>query len=249
LVEPLADGQSVHPVDRITIRDEDGSEYFVRLYPGMTANRLQSDVQRIGSKKWTQVFCSCAEHNVAIFKDLLEEVFPGFKWEDRPVTEPGTRQVPGRIIFTFSTDAFRGIAKIAFHYYLTHNRRGYQGSEPEFRSLRNFLKRGGEHESFFDQPGPRFAMPFGETSPGLSTTPGNWCHILAVHEVDKDVVVNMRFFAGPDFVGESHQVTLGKISSKIICPTGCWGHVYQYETDRSDRYAGHVEPATLRRLA
>lgn len=249
LVEPLADPQNVQPVDRLTILDDDGSEHYVRLYPGMTADRLRFDVQKSGSKKPVQIYCSCDASNLAFFKELLQEVFPSHKLEDRPDTEVGVKQVRGRTVFEFSTDAFRALAKIAFHYYLAHNQRGYRGNEPEFCSIRQYIKRGGEHERFFNQPGPGFAMPFGETSPGLVTTPGNWCHILAAHEVDKNVVVNMRFFAGPGFVGESHHVTLSKIQSKIICPAGYWGHVYHYEKGRSDRYAGHVETARLTRLA
>ncbi len=248
LVEPLSDPQNVQPVDRLTIRDADSSEHYVRLYPGMTADKLRSDLQKCESKKHTQVFCSCDARNTAIFKELLQKVFPECRWEDRPDTEVGTKRVRGRTIFEFSTDAFRGLAKIAFHYYLAHNQRGYQGNEPEFNSIRQYIKSGGEYEQFFNQSGPRFEMPFGETSPGRGTTPGNWCNILAAHEVDKNVVVNMRFFAGPGFDGEPHQVTLAKIRSKIICPTGCWGHVYHYEKGRSDRYAGHVDTARLTRL-
>jgi hypothetical protein len=159
-------------------------------------------------------------------------------------------QVRGRTEFVFSCDAFRGLAKIAFHYYLVHNKRGYRGDEAEFHAIRDYIQNGvGDYEQFFDRPGPEFAMPFGETSPGRGTTPGNWCHILAAHEVEGDIVVYMRFFAGPGCEGQAQQVSLARIRSQIIFPDGFWGHVYHYEGRPDDRYSGIVERARLHRLA
>jgi hypothetical protein len=248
LVEPLSDPQNVQPVDRLTIQDEDGSEHYVRLYAGMPADKLRADFAQCGSKNPKLIFCSFDLSNEAIFKKLLEEVSPEYRWMDRPDTEVGVKRVRGRTIFQFSTDAYRAIAKIAFHYYLVHNRRGYRGDEPQFSEVRQYIKKGGEHEQFFDRAGPSVAMPFGETSPGCVTLPASWCHVLAAHEVDKNVVVNMRLFAGPDSLGEAHSVTLGEIRSKIVCPTGYWGHVYTYDNCGGDKYAGFVDKATLRRL-
>jgi hypothetical protein len=251
LVEPLEDDpRNVQPVDRLTIQDKDGSEHYVRLYKGMSAERLRADIEKSGSTDHKQFFCSCDPENMEYYRKLLNDLYPNHRWEDRPDTEIGVREVRGRTEFVFSSDAFRGLAKIAFHYYLVHNQRGYRGNESEFQAIRQYIREGiGDHEHFFDRAGPTFAMPFGETSPGRGTTPGTWCHVLAAHEVDANIVVNMRLFAGPGFEGEVHQVTVGRIQSRIVLPGGFWGHVYHYDMRSGDRYSGFVERAKLQRLA
>ncbi|MEX2170641.1 MAG: hypothetical protein WD851_15100 [Pirellulales bacterium] len=249
LVEPLDDPGTVKPGNVLTIHDEHGNEFYVRYFNGMTADALRAALARCGCKNPHRVYVHCDEHHGASLKRLAAEIFPTFRFEDRPDTESGTHLVPVRTTFEFSIDAFRALAKIGLHYYLVHNRRGYCGSEPEFRELRQFIARGGEPEKFFDRAGPPFAMPFGPTRFGTSTTPGTWCHIFAVHEVDKDIVVSMRFFAGPGSVGEHYQITLGTIQSRIICPAGAWGHVYEYVRDRNGRFTGRKLQATLSRLA
>jgi hypothetical protein len=180
----------------------------------------------------------------------LSELYPNSKWEDRPDTEIGVRRVRGRTEFVFSGDAYRAIAKIAFHYYLVRNQRGYRGAEPQFAAIRDYVRNGvGAYNQFFDRAGPTFLMPFGETSSGRRTSPRNWCHILAAHETHGDIIVYLRFFAGPEFEGESHRVMLGNIQSKIVLPAGYWGHVYQYGSTAEGKYSGIVEQAQIQRLA
>jgi hypothetical protein len=250
VVPQIDDPRNVEPIDRLTIQADDGTEHYLRLFRGMSTERLRSDIERTRCNNIKHIFCSCEPDNVEFYKQLLRKLYPNHQWEDRPDTEVGARMVRGRTEFIFSTDAFRALAKIAFHYYLVHNRRGYRGDEPEFHAIRQYIRNGiGNHELFFDLPGPTFAVPFGETIPGRGTTPGNWSHILSAHEVDENIVVNLRLFAGPGFEGEVHQITLGKIQSRIVLPSGFWGHVYHYDLLTDDRYSGFVEQARLQRLA
>lgn len=251
LVELVGDDpRDVRPVDRLTIRDEDGSEHYIRLFKGMTVERLRTDIQKSGSKKHKVIFCSGNPENVESYKTLLDELYPNCRWEDRPDTEIGVHRVRGRTEFVFSTEAYRAIAKIAFHYYLVHNQRGYRGGEPGFDAVRRYIREGvGDYKHFFDLAGPTFLMHFGETNQGRGTTPGNWCHILAAHEVADKIVVDLRFFAGPGSKGEVHRVTLGRIHSRIVLPGAFWGHVYHYDMRPGDKYSGFVERARLQRLA
>jgi hypothetical protein len=250
LVEVGDDPRDVRPVDRLTIRDQDGSEHYVRLFKGMSAERLRSEIEKSGSKNFHVMFCSGDPDNVEFYKGLLIELYPSSRWEDRPDTEIGVRQVRGRTEFVFSVDAFRAIAKIAFHYYLVHNHRQYRGGEPEFNAIRDYIRNGnGNSEQFFDLVGPTFLMPFGETSSGRGTTPGNWCHVFATHEVAGNIVLDLRFFCGPGHEGEVHRVTLGRIQSQIVLPGAFWGHVYHYDMRPDDKYSGFVERARMQRLA
>lgn len=249
LVSPLTDPRQVQPKDQITICDEAGIEHHVQLFEGMTAGQLKARIRKLGIGNVSSVFCSVTERLAEVFRRLVKEVFPTLTYKALPDTEVGKSTVPGRISFEFSADADRAIGKMAFHYYLTHNQRGHDGSEREFSAIRQYLRHGGNPDSFFGQPGPEFRMPFGEDASGVVWTPSNWCHVLLAYEVEKQIVVYMRLFAGPDHIGEEYQVTLGSIAGKLILPSGIWGHAYLRDDSRADRYDGHVEAVEPERLA
>jgi hypothetical protein len=65
LVEAVGDDpRDVQLVDRLTIRDEDGSEHYIRLFKGMSLERLRAEIEKSGSKKFKAMFCSGAPDNV-----------------------------------------------------------------------------------------------------------------------------------------------------------------------------------------
>ena len=96
----------------------------------------------------------------------LKEVFPEFVKHRLPDTEAGVTPIDGRITFKVNDHYFRSVAKIAFHYYLIYSHRGYRGNETYFDPIRDFIMNGGDHEPFFNQTGPKFAMPFGDLPSG-----------------------------------------------------------------------------------
>lgn len=104
VVEPLdEDPRNVRPVDRITLLDENGGEHYVRLYRGMRRDRLRADMAKAGCQNPASVVCECDTSNDAMYRKLLTEVLPDFRWEDRPDPTVGERRVRGRVSFTFST--------------------------------------------------------------------------------------------------------------------------------------------------
>ncbi|WP_145246903.1 hypothetical protein [Aeoliella mucimassa] len=240
-MKPRNDPRQVEPVNQITIIDEAGKQHSIELHEGMTAKTLSAKIKKLGIRNFRSIYCSVTEQSDNSCRDLLREAFPGMVFEDLPDSEPGESTVKGRIRFEYSTEADRAIAKIAFHYYLIHNQRGFDGSEPEFAAIRQYLWQGGDSTLFFNQAGPSFELPFGEDPSGVVRTPSNWCHVLLAHEVDAQVVVYMRLFAGPEHVGEEYHVTLGSIEGRIVLPSGTWGHIYHYDEERNDNYSGHIQ--------
>ncbi len=238
--------RSAEPVDHFRILDGDGNEYFVQLYPNITRERLQEAIDSLGISDIREVAFDCDSSHYTYYKKLSKELFSSMtNWRNEPGTEPGNRTLPGRVKFTFSTDYFRAIAKMAFHYYLVHCRRGYAGDEMQFKAIRSFIKCGGDYEQFFDQPGPRFHMPFGENT----FVPTKWCHLLWAYETENQVLVEMYLFLGPELVPPPHRIQLCKLSSELVLPGGAWGHRFRYFSQAKGRYLGCVEPLDVGRLA
>ena len=98
----------------------------------------------------------------------------------KPGPVPGPQILRGEVTLAYS----RALAKIGFHYVLTHMPT-IVGSEPEFRALREFVRHGtGEPNQFLH---------------GLDKTPttnGPPGHVLAALAMPKSVTVNMQFFIG-----------------------------------------------------
>ncbi|MDZ4802707.1 MAG: hypothetical protein SGI92_31485 [Bryobacteraceae bacterium] len=100
------------------------------------------------------------------------------KGEPGPV--PGPQTFRGEV----SSAYFRALAKIGFHYVLTHIPT-IVGNEPEFRPLREFIRYGtGEPD--------RFLHRLDET-PAANGPPG---HVLTAVAIPESITVNMQFFIG-----------------------------------------------------
>lgn len=237
---------NVYPVNHIVIHDDHENEYFVRLFSGMKKRHVEKEIDKLGITNIREVWFHFDETEGDEFEKILKEVFPGFTKHRLPFTEVGVTPIDGRITFRVNDHYFRTIAKIAFHYYLIYSHRGYQGDETIFDSIRDFIMNGGNHEPFFGQKGPQFAMPFGDLPSGGVITPDRWCHILSAYEEEKCIIAYVQLFVGRGCIPQSHHIKLADIDNNIVVPKAVWGHVYVYDkTSSSDCYAGEVKEADL----
>jgi hypothetical protein len=250
IVRPLSDRPGdAEFIDQLVVRSEDGNDHQFQLFPGLQADQLRDRVESAGIKDFETAWLHCDQANWEEFVALVQAAWPNKGLSELAPTEPGLHKAEGRITFTFSDHYFRAIAKIAFHYYLVHSRRGVRGDEAEFAPVRRFILEGGDASDFFDTPGPRFAVPFGELPTGGAITPAHWCHVLAVYEASEVVVGYVHLFAGPGCVRKPHHVRLAQLASRIVLPVGIFGHVYLYEKDQTKiGYAGRVVPASFSRF-
>jgi hypothetical protein len=249
LVEPSSENPNdVVPLDELVAVGEQGDEHHIRLFPGMRPDDLRTRIQKTGLtriQKW--YLRSGAEDDVwEKYVALVKDVLSPSHTEELPPTEAGKQCVRVRSEFQFTSDYYRAIAKIAFHYYLVHNERGFRGDEPYFRDIRRFIKDGkGCRDEFFRSSGAEFATRFGRTASGGVVVPGQWCHLLAVSEANNLIVVFVQLFLGPENIPEPVYVTLAEIDSPIVLPNGTWGHVYQMDPTCNGKYAGHVLSPTI----
>ncbi len=240
---------NIFPVNQIVIHDDQGNEYFIELFSGMCPEHLKAKLEKYGISKINKIWLHWDMEHQSEFQQLMKKTWPKSELHSLPETEAGIPQVKGRITFKVTDHYFRSLAKIAFHYYLVHSRRGFRGDEQCFGPMRDFIMNGGNDKTFFNQSGPKFVIPFGEIPSGCVITPNQWCHIIAADETNKVAVVYLQLFVGRGCVPKPHHIKLADINSSILIPSSTWGHVYLYdESQRSDRYAGRVEEAQITRL-
>jgi len=240
---------NVFPLDQIVIHDDKGEEFFIKLFEGMRPEHIKDHVEKCGVLNIDKIWVHCDMQLYSEFRHLLKKVWPNLKVHDLPETEAGVTQISGRITFNFNDHYFRSLAKIAFHHYLIHSRRGFRGDEECFRPIRDFIMNGGNNEDFFTQSGPKFVLPFGDIPSGGVITPKQWCHIIAADETCETVTVYIRLFVGEGCLPPPKYIRIANTNSRILVPAPTWGHVYLYdESPKQDGYAGEVKQAQITRI-
>ena len=247
LVKPLTyRTRDMGPADQIVIYDSDGNGQPFELYRGMRAEQLLARVATAGIIDFDRAELRADDANWDEFAALVRAAWPNKCLSEIARTEPGVYKAEGRITCRFTSRYYRAIAKIAFHYFLVHSRRGMRGDESVFTSIRRFIIQGGDPAPFFEVSEPRFANPFRQLPSGRTLTPSRWCHILAACEARTEVVGYVHLFAGPGCLRRPHHIRLAKLDRRIALPDPVFGHVYEYDEDQpAVGCAGRVFPTRL----
>ncbi len=250
LVKPLTyRTRDMGPADQIVIYDYDGNGQPFELYRGMRAEQLLARVANAGIIDFDRAELRADDANWDEFAALVRAAWPNKCLSEIARTEPGVYKAEGRITCRFTSRYYRAIAKIAFHHFLVHSRRGMRGDESVFAPIRRFIVQGRNPAALFDVPRSRFAVPFRQLPFGKALTPSRWCHILAACEAGTEIVGYVHLFAGPGCLRRPHHIRLGALDQRIALPTPVFGHVYEYDTEQpTTGYAGRVFPASLTRV-
>jgi hypothetical protein len=236
------DPKNVRSVDQLVVQ-VNGQDCFIPLFSGMRPEQLKKRLDELGVSNLVGSRLDCDDKNWSEFNSLVCDTDPSCRIQPTGSTDAGIHPVRGRTTVTVNKHYFRALAKIAFHYYLVHNRRGLLGDEPEFAPIRDFIMEGiGEHSTFFKNSGRHFCLPFGPTPDGGLRCPSIWSHLLVVDESAEVVVVYLHLFLGPGVHRPGAYVTLGPLASKIVLPIMPWGSLYIYD-DPQPKFgtAGHIE--------
>lgn len=240
-------------VDTVTVTTKDGKEHPFEYHQRMTAESLKHRIERTGiaDSEIETVYVNCDEARFAELSQICHAAFPTLtNFDELPAIEAGVHQIPGKVEFRITDNTFRAIAKIAFHYYLVHSKRGTRGDEPEFTALRQFILGGGRSSDFFPDGLNYFGSPF-RPIPGMGIVSScNWCHLLAADESADTIKAYINLFAaGPAFAREGFQFELGRVPGIIRVPGSRWAHVYEYgRTRNGSKCVGSVRVASLTRL-
>jgi len=244
-----ANPENVCPVDQLVVRDATGTEHYLRLFPDMTADSLRQKIGKASPAPNSPMYLHADEQNLDHYKGLLAELYPDSPYVDNGSREAGVHRIQGQTEFRFSTDYYRALAKIAFHYYLVVNKRSLRGDEPAFDAIRHFIMNGGDQKQFFDAGGAKFVSPFHELPGGGAVVSAVWGHALATDEEQNAAVVNVMLFVGPKRVPPSHHIRIATINSPLVIPGAQTAHQYVYhDKPDSDGFAGIVHKASVNRI-
>ncbi|MFN0137478.1 MAG: hypothetical protein ACKVS9_15345 [Phycisphaerae bacterium] len=236
-------------IDQLVIIDRQKGEYHLELRPEMTVLNLKRRIAECGYEPSERTFLHADEKNWPHYVALMQEIWPSVSVEERCSLDRGVHRVAGRISFVFHVDYYRAVAKIAFHYYLLHTKRGVQGTEPEFGAVRNFIRTGGDHKPLYDARGARFALPFGQMRDGQTALPGIWTHVVAADESAGTAVAMVTLFMGPTRMAPIYHIRLATLASRILVPNAQFAHSYLYDAcDSCGTHAGRVVPVATCRL-
>lgn len=252
LVESMPNNpRDIELVDHILVKDAFEKESFVRLFSGIRPEQIHHALKKKGIHKMSEVCLHCSKENYDEFVKLLEQLWPDSQVDKVDPIPPGMYQnIPAQINFTVNTCYFRAIAKIGFHYYLTHSQRGFKGDEPCFSAIRHFIIHGGDADQFFKcDKKPKFVLPFGELHDGKILTPTQWCHMVAMCEDNGRAFAYVQLFIGPGYIPSSHCIGLGHWDNPIIMSNVASCHVYKYyDSNQISRYAGQVDKVQMVRM-
>lgn len=226
IAKPLGrDPRLTQTPDQIVIEDQQGQQHQIPVSHQtngethyLNAAAVRRKMRDLGITGQINVRASASEENWERVLGLIKELWPTGKVEDLPRTEAGLHVSRGPIT-CYATDLyFRGLARMAFHYYLCYHGRGLQGSEPQFDAIRRFIKDGGEPEPFFASPQRSpvyFGTPFGDLPDGGAITPASWFHLLAFDDSRASIMVLLQLFLGPGYANPPYYVEIGKSEGSL----------------------------------
>ncbi len=247
IVRPSSENpENCFPVDQLVIQDIEGKEFHIPLFPGMLPKQLRDRTKKTGVRQIKKAWLHSDESKWEEHQKLLIATWPQVDVQELPSTEIGIHQVQTVGKFIVNDHYFRALAKIGFHYYLIHTRRGLRGDEEGFAHIRDFIMNGGKIEPFFEQKQQQFTTPVGEQPSGGLVSPRQWCHILGADESGLVATAYIHLFLGPGCVPPPYSVNLGRHGSSLTRPGFVWGHFYLYDDPQSDkRKAGRVVAASI----
>ena len=241
------DMDAVEPYDQVTLYDEDHEPHVIRLFPEMSPESVRSTFEELHIKEVSKTTMHCEERYIDTYKGLLSEAFSSdIQFVEHSTMEAGLHpRVPARFECRYTVRYFRALAKIAFHYYLTHNRRGLHGDENCFAPIRAFIRHGvGDKDRFFTE-----ARAFGDHPSMAGMAPSRWGHILAAREHKSSIIGYIRLFYGPRARAIDYHVVLGELQLSLQSDSS-WQHTYLYDEDiAATGPVGQVYAATPRRLS
>ncbi len=208
----LLGGNEVRELRCVTLTAEDGTDYVIRIFDGMTSEQFKKCINRLPVNKFKTADISASEQEAAWVESIIKK---GLKFESRTDWEPSKfgRTFYGPVTVKVRGDAryFRCIAKIGFHYFLTKMSQ-FRGDEDCFAAIRGFII----SDSTTLADCTRF-LTVSRNSLRSEQRREQWGHILSAGKNDLHLGAGVRLFVGPDSTSRTYDVDLGRNPSLIHC--------------------------------
>lgn len=223
LARPEPDPKKVNTPDQFVLFDSNGECHHVLLFPTMSDENIRNEVLKKNLDAIPRAILHCDEKDLDAYNQKIAMAFPKSRVESSMLINTGSHQATIEAVFTVNKFYFSAIAKIAFHYFLSHSIRGFSGDEQYFNPIRNFIRFGkGEISDFISLPSNII-----ENAPP-NCVPSWWLHLLAATEDDNEARAYVSLFKGPEIVALEYEVLLGHIPNPSIYYNYSWAHQYEY---------------------
>jgi hypothetical protein len=221
------------------------------------ADSLRALIGDLAPSRVVEAFCLAAEDELHWMEPLCRELSGTDNVSAYPPSIPIVLMDPV-VTFEMSGPYFRAVAKCVFHYLIASNIGTIRGDEPQFDTIRTFIRRGGtwqEHVS--GQDGTAIPLPIGTSGtrrivvcPNPYTRPWHFCHMLSIEWNEREVTGWVQFFWSPGGACQTYAVRLSTENS-CLAGNGAAGHFFIYDPNgKQGRFYGQAMPTSisLRRL-
>jgi len=153
--------------------------------------------------------------------------------------ERGT--IETKTIVTVTSNYFRALVKIGFHYFLKQMGR-FRGSEETFADVRTFIREGtiSDMDRFVSFTPRQISREI-----KLGYRPQNWGHLLATGVNFRWLLAKLQFFLGPEYLAPVYVINLGRNPSPILYREAHSHAFIYYENGPQDGYDGYVSEGTF----
>lgn len=207
----LTGPNKVEELRSVTLTDEGGADYFIRIPDGMAKEQFRKLVAELPVKTFKTIDICAGDEDVAWTEELVRSAISFDKpleWEHSALGPVFYGAV--RVKVRGDSRYFRCIAKIGFHYFLTKVTQ-FRGDEGCFAGIRDFIIKGVANIRDCE----RFVGVACSPLEGVEhlKQPG---HILSAEKHGARLTTRVQLFAGPVSHGRVYRVELGTDPSPIL---------------------------------
>jgi hypothetical protein len=241
LFKPKGDGGNAEFLNQILIKDSTGQQHQIPVpnIDNLNTEKLQQLIKAENIRNPISEVAAIGESNETtnhIFS-LLKQIFKGD--EKTEIINPFRGIIKGSGRLTYDDRYFRGIAKMAFHYYLAFNEIGHMGSELVFKPIRDFIRYSkGKRENFISEYKGYFVK-----NPETALT---FAHIFYSETTSKSIITLEQLFVGPEYNPPYYKIIISKNPFLIEIPRQVFGHNYSYlPFDQKKQYDGTIHKLAI----
>lgn len=228
---------NVYPARQIIVVDSDDSCHPILITEDIKESadlKKEFEKRRLKNPRLVESWASLEER---AWIDNLSGYFDFQSPGNRDYSYLTQKQAKITATFGVTDKYFRGIAKIAFHYFLKFFAQ-FNGNEKQFAGIKEFIKSGGNPDNWVRQIEGSFIAGL---NPGATTT-DRYCHLIAVEKNERVIRAMLNFFVGPGGVpSHYYEVFIGQNPEGIIYPQVLGHQFVYYDKVGEDGYSGRMD--------
>lgn len=224
---------------QVVLRDTEGNYHQV-LIPADKINTTEALETLLTEKNLGKAelvsFFSDSEEDARLIETLCGDRTGDREWNLNPALREG-QTIEVLMVANISERYWRAVAKIGFHFFLTHFT-VFTGLEGEFDAIKRFIYNGGDHRPYVFSTTEQFAAEF-----KMGGRLKMWGHLLTAQYDYQRAEARMQFFAGPHHLPLVWGVRIGRSPSRLH-HSQSKGFAYLYFDELDGEYHGAMNEIT-----